>query len=89
MNNHYSAREHILRWGLESPFYTKYFGNASTSTPLGWYDRIAFADRGRMLFRCDDPDRNCATQNSKSRRFDAHVFRYTDSARRLGRPLAW
>lgn len=58
------AKEHLLRWGHESPFVVKYFGNASTATPIGWYDRVVAADRGGMLFRCDDPDRNCATQDS-------------------------
>ncbi|PKS13136.1 hypothetical protein jhhlp_000478 [Lomentospora prolificans] len=56
------AKEHILRWGDESPFVQKYFGNGSTAGPIGWYERIVSADRGSMLFRCDDPDKNCATQ---------------------------
>lgn len=61
------ARAHILRWGGASPFVQKYFGNGSaTATPLGWYTRVAEADRGYMTFRCDDPDRNCATQEGMS-----------------------
>ncbi|KAJ9142930.1 Major allergen Asp f 2-like protein [Pleurostoma richardsiae] len=57
------ARDHILRWGGESPFVQKYFGkNSSTAEPIGWYDRIIAADKNGMTFRCDDPDLNCATQ---------------------------
>lgn len=56
------ARDHLLRWGGESPFVQKYFGNASTAGPIGWYERVIAADRTGMTFRCDDPDRNCATQ---------------------------
>ncbi|KAK4173417.1 putative allergen Asp f2-like protein [Triangularia setosa] len=57
------ARDHILQHGQTSPFVQKYFGtNSTTIAPLGVFSRVASADRGRMLFRCDDPDRNCATQ---------------------------
>lgn len=56
------AKEHLLRWGNESIFVQKYFGNHSTSVPIGWYERVIAADRRNMTFRCDDPDRNCATQ---------------------------
>jgi len=60
------ARAHILRWGGASPFVQKYFGNGSaTAAPLGWYTRVVEADRGEMTFRCDDPDRNCATQEGE------------------------
>ena len=57
------ARDHLLRWGHLSPYTVKYFGNASTAEPIGWYSRIVSADRGNMTFRCDDPDRNCFTQD--------------------------
>ncbi|KAK4246571.1 putative peptidase domain-containing protein [Corynascus novoguineensis] len=76
------ARDHILRWGVDSPFVQKYFGVSndtvtsghsdshsnsatvpSTATPLGWYSRIVAGDKRGMTFRCDDPDRNCATQD--------------------------
>ncbi|EAQ83432.1 hypothetical protein CHGG_09836 [Chaetomium globosum CBS 148.51] len=66
------ARDHILRFGSDSPFVQKYFGTgngtdgaalASTAMPLGWFSRVASADRGNMTFRCDDPDENCATQD--------------------------
>ncbi|KAL9117882.1 MAG: hypothetical protein Q9187_005577, partial [Circinaria calcarea] len=55
------ARDHLLRWGPNSPYKVKYFGNASTAEPIGWYTRIVSADRGNMTFRCDDPDRQCTT----------------------------
>ncbi|KPM42187.1 hypothetical protein AK830_g4442 [Neonectria ditissima] len=57
------AKDHLLRWGGESEFAQKYFGNGSTAGPIGWYDRIVNADKTGVLFRCDDPDRNCATQD--------------------------
>lgn len=56
------ARDHLLRWGHQSEFTQKYFGNGSTAHAIGWYDRIISADKTGMLFRCDDPDRNCETQ---------------------------
>ncbi|CAF3566156.1 hypothetical protein SNK03_006725 [Fusarium graminearum] len=58
------AKDHILRHGHKSEFFTKYFGNASTSQPIGWYDRVVNADKTGVLFRCDDPDKNCATQDA-------------------------
>lgn len=70
------ARDHILRFGSDSPFVQKYFGVSndtdgttalvSTAAPLGWFSRVASADRGNMTFRCDDPDENCATQDGGS-----------------------
>ncbi|KAM0433495.1 hypothetical protein ACHAPT_004375 [Fusarium lateritium] len=57
------AKDHLLRYGHKSEFVQKYFGNGSTSQPIGWYERIINADKTGMLFRCDDPDRNCATQD--------------------------
>jgi hypothetical protein len=60
------AKSHLLLHGLESPLVQKYFGNYSTAAPIGWYDRIISAERGDMLFRCDDPDQNCATQDGNA-----------------------
>lgn len=57
------ARDHLLRWGDKSEFARKYFGNSSTLA-IGWYDRVISADKYGMTFRCDDPDRNCATQDA-------------------------
>ncbi|KAL5611727.1 hypothetical protein BROUX41_000698 [Berkeleyomyces rouxiae] len=58
-----AAKAHLLQHGADSEIKQKYFGNGSTATPIGWYERIIAADRGAMTFRCDDPDENCATQN--------------------------
>jgi len=63
------ARDHLLRWGNSSSLVTKYFGNASTAEPIGWYDRVVNADKGGIWFRCDDPDKNCATQQGISSTF--------------------
>lgn len=57
------AKEHLLRWGNQSSIVQKYFGNASTAEPIGWFSRVVGADRASMTFRCDDPDGNCATQS--------------------------
>lgn len=59
------ARDHLLRFGHKSDFVQKYFGNGSTSAPIGWFDRIIAADKSDMTFRCDDPDRNCETQDGE------------------------
>jgi len=53
------ARDHILRWGNPSSIYQKYFGNASTGEPIGWFEKISKGDKAGVLFRCDDPDKNC------------------------------
>lgn len=59
------ARDHILRFGNSSAYYTKYFGKAPTAEPAGWYDRLVRGDKSGVIFRCDDPDQNCATQDGK------------------------
>ncbi|OAG02334.1 zincin [Paraphaeosphaeria sporulosa] len=56
------ARDHILRWGNSSEIYQKYFGNASTGEPIGWYTKIAEGDKAGILFRCDNPDGNCGQE---------------------------
>ncbi|KAJ4299531.1 Prenylated Rab acceptor protein 1 [Kalmusia sp. IMI 367209] len=56
------ARDHILRWGNSSEIYQKYFGNASTGEPIGWYTKIADGDKAGVLFRCDNPDGNCENE---------------------------
>lgn len=53
------ARDHILRWGNSSQIYQKYFGNAPTGEPLGWFTKIVDGDKAGVLFRCDNPDGNC------------------------------
>lgn len=54
------ARDHILRWGNSSEIYQKYFGNAPTGEPLGWFTKIVDGDKADVLFRCDNIDGNCA-----------------------------
>ena len=56
------ARDHIQRFGNSSSYYLKYFGRATSAEPAGWLDRVVNADKAGVLFRCDDPDHNCATQ---------------------------
>lgn len=59
------ARDHIQRFGNSSSYYTKYFGKASTAEPAGWYDQLVNGNKAGVLFRCDDPDQNCATQDGE------------------------
>jgi hypothetical protein len=54
------AKEHILRWGNSSEIYQKYFGNATTGEPVGWYEKVVAGDKAGIIFRCDDPDENCS-----------------------------
>ncbi|KAJ4374858.1 Prenylated Rab acceptor protein 1 [Neocucurbitaria cava] len=56
------ARDHILRWGNSSEIYQKYFGDAATGEPLGWYEKVVSGDRADILFRCDNIDGNCAQE---------------------------
>lgn len=56
------AKEHLLIHGNESVVYQKYFGQGPTAPVIGWLDKIATANRAGLIFRCDDPDQNCATQ---------------------------
>lgn len=53
------ARDHILRFGNSSDIYRKYFGDAPTGEPLGWYTKIVAGDKADILFRCDNIDGNC------------------------------
>ncbi|SMR53314.1 unnamed protein product [Zymoseptoria tritici ST99CH_3D1] len=54
------AKAHINRWGNSSEVYRKYFGNSPPFEAAGAYDIIINGDRAGALFRCDDPDGNCA-----------------------------
>ncbi|KAB8239527.1 putative peptidase domain-containing protein [Aspergillus alliaceus] len=54
------AKAHILRWGNESTIYRKYFGNRPSFEAIGAYDIVSNGDKGSVLFRCDNPDGNCA-----------------------------
>ncbi|KAK0523049.1 Prenylated Rab acceptor protein 1 [Tilletia horrida] len=59
-----SARDHLLHHGNSSELFKTYFGaGADPATPLGIYERLLEGDKTGTLFRCDDPDRNCATQD--------------------------
>lgn len=57
------ARRHVLRWGNESALYRRYFGNQPSGEVIGNLDKIANGDRGGVLFRCDNPDGNCALKS--------------------------
>ncbi|CAO1626244.1 unnamed protein product [Jaminaea pallidilutea] len=58
------AADHILLHGNQSELFTVYFGaEANPATPLGIFERILSSDKSDTLFRCDDPDQNCATQD--------------------------
>jgi hypothetical protein len=56
------AKEHILRWGNESEIYQKYFGDRPPYEAIGAYEIIVNGDKGKVLFRCDNPDGNCALE---------------------------
>ena len=56
------ARQHVLRWGNASAHYRRYFGNQPSGEVIGNLDKIANGDRGGVLFRCDNPDGNCALE---------------------------
>lgn len=53
------AKDHILRFGNTSEIFIRYFGEAASAEPLGWFSRIADGDKSNLLFRCDDIDGNC------------------------------
>ncbi|KAF1354071.1 zincin [Lizonia empirigonia] len=69
------ARDHILRWGNSSQIYQKYFGNAPTGEPIGWYTKIVDGDKSNILFRCDNIDGNCA-QKAPSSSWGLCMFGY-------------
>ncbi|KFY07327.1 hypothetical protein V492_07242 [Pseudogymnoascus sp. VKM F-4246] len=56
------AKEHILIHRNSSKIFQKYFGQGPTAPVIGWLDKIATGNRAGVIFRCDDPDKNCATQ---------------------------
>ena len=53
------AKDHVLRWGIASTMYNKYFGNLPPYEVIGALDLIVSGDKSNILFRCDDPDGNC------------------------------
>lgn len=56
------ARDHTSRFGNQSYIYRKYFGDAATAEVIGWFDNIVHQDKTTVLFRCDNPDGNCANE---------------------------
>lgn len=60
------AKDHINRWGNESSIYRKYFGNAPTAEAIGALDVVVNGNKASSIFRCDDPDGNCALMPSES-----------------------
>ncbi|EXJ55326.1 hypothetical protein A1O7_08253 [Cladophialophora yegresii CBS 114405] len=56
------AKQHVLRFANSSEQYQKYFGDAPSGEVIGYLDKIVSGDRGSSLFRCDNPDGNCAIE---------------------------
>lgn len=54
------AKEHVLRFSNNSEIYRRYFGDRPPYEVIGAYDIIVSGDKGSVLFRCDNPDGNCA-----------------------------
>jgi hypothetical protein len=52
--------------GNSSKIFQKYFGQGPTAPVIGWFDKVATANKAGVVFRCDDPDQNCATQDGSS-----------------------
>jgi hypothetical protein len=77
------ARDHILRWGNSSAIYQKYFGNAPTGEPLGWFSKIADGNKAGTLFRCDNIDGNCGLPGAY-----ISSSRFLLTYQRMGRSLA-
>ncbi|TGZ80944.1 zincin [Ascodesmis nigricans] len=59
-----NARDHLLNKGRDDPIYRRYFGDASSAEVIGWYDRILYANKTGVIFRCDDPDGQCAHEKT-------------------------
>lgn len=53
------AKDHVLRYGNLSEFYTRYFGNATTYEVIGVFEKLLSANKTGVLFRCDNIDGNC------------------------------
>ena len=60
------AKEHVLRWGNNSELYQKYFGNLPPYEVIGAFDMVVSGDTGSVLFRCDNPDGNCANDGEST-----------------------
>ena len=53
----------VLVQGNSSEIYQKYFGSAPTAPVIGWLEKLVSSNRAGIVFRCDDPDKNCETQD--------------------------
>ncbi|KDE06854.1 hypothetical protein MVLG_02890 [Microbotryum lychnidis-dioicae p1A1 Lamole] len=58
------AKERLLERGETDELYVTYFGNAPASSVIGYYSQIALGNKAGVILRCDDPDKNCATQST-------------------------
>lgn len=54
------AADHVLRWQNTSEIYRKYFGDRPAYEVIGAFEIISSGDKSGVLFRCDNPDGNCA-----------------------------
>jgi hypothetical protein len=77
------AKKHILRWGNSSELYQKYFGNDPPYTAIGSYDVVVNGDKTGIIFRCDNPDGNCAQEGKCAPCSSPYML----TAMRLGRSL--
>lgn len=80
----------VLVHGNKSEIFQKYFGKGPTATPMGWFDKIASGNRAGIVFRCDDPDQNCETQDCKYTHTQQDILTISDrlTSHSMGRPLA-
>ena len=60
------AKDHVLRYGNESAVYRKYFGSYPPHEIIGAFSMALNGDREGLLFRCDDPDGNCASTGTST-----------------------
>jgi Putative peptidase family len=66
------AKEHVLRCGNSSEHYRKYFGDEPRGEVIGYLDKIVSANKAGVLFRCDNPDGNCALEGMCIPHLDDH-----------------
>ncbi|PTU24184.1 hypothetical protein P175DRAFT_0537813, partial [Aspergillus ochraceoroseus IBT 24754] len=50
----------------QSAIYRKYFRDRPSITAIGAYDIILHGNKNNVLFRCDNPDGNCALEGTSS-----------------------
>ena len=54
-----TAAQYVYKHGNSSQLFTKYFGTSPTAEVIDWYEKVLYANRDGILFRCDDIDNNC------------------------------